>query len=36
MHYSLELSDFVSNLLNGMPQLDQHCLDDLRANGGKG
>lgn len=35
MHYSVRLSDFVSNLLNGMPQLDQNCLDDLRANGGK-
>lgn len=36
MHYSVRLSDFVSNLLGGMPQLDQNCLDDLRANGGKG
>ena len=36
MHYTVRLSDFVSNLLNGMPQLDQNCLDDLRANGGKG
>ena len=36
MHYSVRLSDFVSNLLGGMPQLNQQCLDDLRANGGKG
>lgn len=36
MHYSVRLSDFVSNLLGGMPQLNQPCLDDLRSNGGKG
>lgn len=35
MHYSVRLTDFISNLLGGMPQLDQNCLDDLRANGGK-
>jgi len=36
MHYSVRLSDFISNLLGGMPQLNQQCLDDLRSNGGKG
>ncbi len=35
MHYSVRLSDFIANLLGGIPQLDQNCLDDLRANGGK-
>ena len=35
MHYSVRLTDFISNLLGGMPQLDQNCLDDLRANGGR-
>lgn len=35
MHYSVRLSDFISNLLGGMPQLDQNCLDDLQANGGR-
>lgn len=35
MHYSVRLSDFLSNLLGGMPQLDQNCLNDLGANGGK-
>lgn len=32
MHYSVRLTDFISNLLGGMPQLDQNCLDDLQAN----
>lgn len=35
MHYSVRLSDFIANLLGGMPQLDQNCLNDLAANGGK-
>lgn len=35
MHYSVRLTDFVANLLDGIPSLDQNCLDDLRANGGK-
>jgi predicted Zn-dependent protease len=35
MHYSVRLTDFLSNLLGGMPQLDQDCLADLQANGGK-
>lgn len=35
MHYSVRLSDFIANLLGGMPQLDPNCLNDLQANGGK-
>jgi predicted Zn-dependent protease len=34
MHYSVRLSDFIANLLGGLPQLDQNCLNDLAANGG--
>ena len=36
MYYQIESSDFISNLVGGVPPLDQHCLDDLKANGGKG
>ena len=35
MYYAVRTTDFLSNLLNGVPPLDQHCLDDLKANGGK-
>ena len=35
MHYSVRLTDFISNLTGGIPSLDQNCIDDLRANGGK-
>ena len=35
MYYAVRTTDFLSNLVNGVPPLDQHCLDDLRANGGK-
>jgi predicted Zn-dependent protease len=35
MHYSVRLTDFISNLTGGIPSLDQNCIDDLQANGGK-
>lgn len=35
MYYAVRTSDFISNLLGGVPTLDQNCLDDLRANGGR-
>jgi hypothetical protein len=36
MYYEAETSDLVANLLgNTVPALDNHCLEDLRANGGK-
>ena len=36
MYWSVETSDFVSNLLgSSIPELDQACIDDLKANGGK-
>jgi hypothetical protein len=36
MYYEAETSDLVGNLLgNAVPTLDNHCLEDLRANGGK-
>jgi hypothetical protein len=35
MYYNVETSDVIANLTNSVPQLDQHCLDDLGANGGK-
>lgn len=35
MYYAVRTTDFVSNLLGGMPTLDQDCIDDLRANGGR-
>lgn len=35
MHYAVRLSDFIANLLGGVPGLDQNCLDDLQSNGGK-
>lgn len=36
MFYAVRTTDFLQNLLGGdAPTLDQGCLDDLRANGGK-
>ncbi|HLP11087.1 MAG TPA: hypothetical protein VK177_04085 [Flavobacteriales bacterium] len=36
MYYTVETTDFVANLVGGsIPGLDQHCIDDVRANGGK-
>lgn len=36
MYWGVETGDVVQNLLGtGMPQLDQNCLNDLKANGGK-
>lgn len=36
MHYTVETGNVVTNLFgDNMPQLDQNCLNDLRANGGK-
>lgn len=34
MYFAVRTTDFIDELLNGMPQLDQDCLDDLQANGG--
>jgi predicted Zn-dependent protease len=34
MYYAVRTTDFISNLLGGVPDLDQSCIDDLRANGG--
>jgi hypothetical protein len=36
MYYAAETSDIVGNLIgNNIPELDQNCINDLRANGGK-
>ncbi len=36
MYYAVRTTDFLSNLVGaGLPTLDQNCLDDLAANGGK-
>lgn len=36
MYYATETTDIIGNLLgNNIPQLDQHCINDLRGNGGK-
>lgn len=35
MYYAVRTTDFIANLTGDMPELDQNCLDDLRANGGK-
>lgn len=35
MYYAVRTADFIQNLLDGMPDLDQDCIDDLQANGGK-
>lgn len=36
MYYETETSNLIGNLLgNAIPTLDNHCLEDLRANGGK-
>jgi hypothetical protein len=34
MYWKVRTTDFIENLLDGMPELDQDCLDDLQANGG--
>lgn len=34
MYWAVRTTDFIANLLDGMPDLDEDCLDDLRANGG--
>jgi predicted Zn-dependent protease len=36
MHWSVETGDVVANLFgSSMPDLDQNCINDLKANGGK-
>ncbi len=36
MYYQVESSESILNLLgSGIPSLDNHCINDLRANGGK-
>ncbi len=36
MYYATETSDIINNLLgNNIPSLDQNCINDLKANGGK-
>jgi hypothetical protein len=36
MYYAVRTTDFLANLIGaGPPGLDQNCIDDLRANGGK-
>jgi hypothetical protein len=36
MYYAVETLDFIGNLAGGeIPQLDQNCIADLQANGGK-
>lgn len=35
MYYAVRTTDFIQNLVGGIPELDQDCIDDLRANGGK-
>lgn len=37
MYYTAETGDVITNLVTGgtIPSLDQNCIDDLRANGGK-
>lgn len=36
MYYATETSDILNNLLgNNIPSLDQNCINDLKANGGK-
>lgn len=36
MYFEAETSDLIGNLLgNSIPSLDSHCIEDLRANGGK-
>jgi hypothetical protein len=35
MHYAVRTTDFIQNLLGGMPTLDPDCLADLAANGGR-
>jgi predicted Zn-dependent protease len=36
MYWGVETGNVAQNLLGtGMPQLDQNCLNDLKANGGK-
>lgn len=36
MYYEAETSDIINNLLGDpIPSLDQNCINDLKANGGK-
>jgi hypothetical protein len=36
MYYKVETNNFLANLLGGtVPSLDENCMNDLRANGGK-
>jgi predicted Zn-dependent protease len=35
MFWAVRTTDFIANLLGGMPDLDQNCIDDLQANGGR-
>ncbi|MEO6301708.1 MAG: peptidase [Bacteroidia bacterium] len=36
MYYATETSDFISNLIgSNIPSLDNNCINDLKANGGK-
>lgn len=35
MYHQVETTDIVANLLNGVPELDADCINDLKGNGGK-
>lgn len=35
MYFAVRTTDFLSNLMGGLPDLDQNCIDDLQANGGR-
>lgn len=35
MYWTVRTLDFIANLTGDAPELDQNCLDDLQANGGK-
>ena len=35
MYWSVRTLNFIANLTGDAPELDQNCLDDLQANGGK-
>ena len=35
MYWAVRTTDFIANLTGDAPELDQNCLDDLAANGGK-
>lgn len=35
MHFAVRTTDFIANLTGDAPVLNQNCIDDLQANGGK-